>query len=229
MKLERGPLKSPATLPPGTQPSTQTIFTIQPLKNRNRAKSSSRTCGISNKWRRTADPVQRTSGSSTFLRSGLRCTCARCPLCRMKGFESWWNKWHPDMEPSLAKQSPKKLRKMSTKVNKTILDTLCDTPSVRAATDCWTDDTGSSYSSFTFHYIDPNCNMKKILVACQLIHGRQNVESLASFISHTARRVNLLQKNTFILVDNASNAWASIRIAAAQSAVMYDNSYDVHP
>ena len=78
---------------------------------------------------------------------------------------------------------------------------------------------GNSYASFTSHIIS-DWTYKSYLIACTHLTKHHTGNALASFLVETAQRFGILEKLTFVSVDNASNAKASVRLAAEDYAIL---------
>lgn len=99
-------------------------------------------------------------------------------------------------------------------------------PFMSVTTDVWTDESTKSYASLTVHFIDRQCKYRSHLLACSQIKGKHTGSALSQFIAKVCQNYDILVKVVFICVDNASNAKSSVRITAAEHALLLDLEQD---
>lgn len=95
--------------------------------------------------------------------------------------------------------------------------------SFAATTDVWTDECSRSYSSLTIHFIDSTWTYRSHLLACAPLKERHSAQYLASVFISLANRFNILNRLTFVCVDNASNAKAFVRLTAEELSIVLEH------
>ena len=115
-----------------------------------------------------------------------------------------------------------RLQALKQAVEEKLLSELAHACAVSITTDVWTDSTGSSYASFTVHFVDSKWTLVSYLLACSKLKGKHTGSELSRFLVSTAKSYKILKKILFVSVDNASNAKLQVELSAEQESLLFE-------
>lgn len=102
------------------------------------------------------------------------------------------------------------------------MENLARACSISVTTDVWTDSCGSSYASFTAHFMDAEWQLGSHLLACSNLIGKHTSSELAQFLTSVAKKYSILHKVLFVSLDNARNAKLLVELTAEQEALLFE-------
>lgn len=79
-------------------------------------------------------------------------------------------------------------------------------------TDCWTSINNKSFFAVTVHYVDPNLNLKSVLLQCASFTKKHTNLNLSVIIQSIIGEWQIKDKIVFVVSDNAANIKGAISI-----------------
>lgn len=138
--------------------------------------------------------------------------CQPFSITENEGFKQFVNLLNPAYKlPSRHKLSKTSLPFAYEKLfNETKLKVQEEALSVCLTTDCWTSINNTSFLAVTAHYVDPNFNLKSVLLQCAPFTEKHTSLNLSIIIQSIIDEWQLKDKIVLVVSDNAANIKGAI-------------------